>query len=180
MKEEPYEFELGDIRNIKKTKELFNSEFLPAIVLFNPKYPHNVGATIRAASNFDVKLVIFTGDRVSLEPPKDKTKYRLPREERMRGYKDVVVINDEYPFNRFSCEITPVAVELRPNSEVLGKFLHPKNAVYVFGPEDGSIPQIYLKHCYRFVKIPSKHCLNLAAAVNVILYDRILRKDEYV
>jgi tRNA(Leu) C34 or U34 (ribose-2'-O)-methylase TrmL len=177
MKEEPCEFELGDIRNIKKTQQLFDKEFLPAIVLFNPKYPHNVGGTIRAASNFGAKLIIFTGDRVSLEPPQDKTKYRLPREERMKGYKDVVIIHDEYPFNRFSCAITPVAVELRLNSEILGHFIHPDNGVYVFGPEDGSIPQIYLTHCHRFVRIPSKHCLNLAAAVNVILYDRLIKME---
>jgi tRNA(Leu) C34 or U34 (ribose-2'-O)-methylase TrmL len=177
MKEEPCEFELGEIKHIQKDQSLFDENFLPAIVLSNPKYPHNVGGTIRAASNFGAKLIIFSGDRVSLEPPQDKTKYRLPREERMRGYKDVIIIHDEYPFNRFSCNIIPVAVELRVNSEILGQFIHPKNAVYVFGPEDGNIPQIYLRHCHRFVRIPSKHCLNLAAAVNVILYDRTIQKE---
>jgi len=30
-----------------------------------------------------------------------------------------------------------------------------------------------LTHCHRFIIIPSKHCLNLAAAVYLILYDRI-------
>jgi tRNA(Leu) C34 or U34 (ribose-2'-O)-methylase TrmL len=175
MKEEPCEFELGNIKNIKKDQAIFDEKFLPAIVLTNPKYPHNVGATIRASSNFGAKLLIFTGNRVSLDPPHDKTKYRLPREERMKDYKEIVVLNDEYPFNRFSCSIIPVAVELRHNSENLKDFIHPENAVYVFGPEDGSISTTFLRHCYRFVKIPSRHCLNLAAAVNVILYDRLVK-----
>jgi tRNA(Leu) C34 or U34 (ribose-2'-O)-methylase TrmL len=69
--------------------------------------------------------------------------------------------------------VVPVAVEKRENAEPLTYFQHPENAVYVFGPEDGSIPQVMLRHCQRFLVIVSKHCLNLGAAVNVILADRI-------
>ena len=173
-------FELGEQYNIKKEAELFGKSMSPAIILHNPKYPHNVGAAVRAASCFDSKLILFTGKRVSLEPEGIKG-YRLPREERMKGYKDVTLINDDYPFNRFKKIITPVAVELRENAESLPFFEHPENAVYVFGPEDGSIPQVMLKHCHRFVVIPSKHCVNLAAAVYLVLYDRvtkILKKGE--
>lgn len=174
MKEKQPEFELGVQYNYKKVDKLFDSSMTPAIIMHNPKYPHNVGAAVRAASCFGSKLIIFTGDRVSLEPKGIKG-YRLPREERMRGYKDVTLLNDQYPFNRFK-NVTPVAVELRDNAEPLPIFQHPKNAVYVFGPEDGSIPQIMLKHCHRFVVIPSKHCVNLAAAIYLVLYDRISKE----
>lgn len=177
MRDSPPEFELGEIIQTKKDTKLI--DHTPSIILCNPKYPHNVGAAVRAASCFGVKNILFTGSRVSLEAKKG---YRLPREERMKGYKDVTLLNDEYPFNRFS-NVIPVAVEVRPNSEPLPLFKHPENAVYVFGPEDGSIPQVYLQHCHRFIVIPSKHCLNLAAAVYLILYDRISKlgvtlKDE--
>jgi len=171
MRETPPEFELGSTHNVKKTKKLFGLDMTPAIVMCNPKYPHNVGTAVRAASCFDSPLIIFTGDRVSLEPSGIKG-YRLPREERMRGYKDVTLLNDKYPFNRFDENVTPVAVELRPNAEQLPYFEHPENALYVFGPEDGSIPQIMLSHCHRFLVIPSKHCVNLAAAIYLVLYDR--------
>ncbi len=166
------EFELGDQYNVKKDKEIFNENDTPSIVLYNPKYPHNVGGTVRAASNFGAKIVMFTGHRVSLEP-NGKKGYRLPREERMRDYEDIVLINDDYPLNRFKGKITPVAVELRQNAESLPYFDHPSNPLYIFGPEDGNLPQVILMHCHRFIVIPSKHCLNLAAAVNVVLYDRI-------
>jgi tRNA(Leu) C34 or U34 (ribose-2'-O)-methylase TrmL len=63
-------------------------------------------------------------------------------------------------------------LDVRRNTESLPNFVHPKNPVYVFGPEDGSLPQIYLKHCQRFLVIPSPYCLNLAAAVYITLYDR--------
>lgn len=171
MKTKIDDFEMHIQYEARKKAELFNNEMTPAIILHNPKYPHNVGAAVRAASCFGSKLILFTGERVSLEPKGIKG-YRLPREERMRGYKDVKLINDEYPFNRFSKDVVPVAVELRKNAEQLPFFEHPKNAVYVFGPEDGSIPQIMLKHCHRFIVIPSKHCVNLAAAVYLTLYDR--------
>ena len=92
----------------------------------------------------------------------------------MRGYKDVNVLQFDYFFDQFP-EAVPVAVELRPNSENLVDFVHPENALYVFGPEDGSIPQVYLRHCHRFVTIPTRHCVNLAAAVYIMLYDRHLK-----
>jgi len=141
----------------------------PAIALIDPKYPHNVGAAVRAASCFGISQVWFTGNRVSLEP--NGKKYRLPREERMKGYKDVELRQFEYIFDEFESAI-PVAVEMRPNSENLVYFEHPEDALYVFGPEDGSIPQVILRHCHRFVVIPTRHCVNLSAAVYLLLYDR--------
>lgn len=171
--EHDFEFEFQKELNIKKVSSIFGSDMTPSIIMCNPKYPHNVGGAIRACSCFNAKAVLFTGNRVTLDPPNNK-KYRLPREERMRGYKDVIVLNDDYPLNRFE-NITPVAIEFRQNSEQLTYFEHPKNPVYVFGPEDGSIPTVILQHCHRFVVIPSKHCLNLAAAIYIILYDRILK-----
>ncbi len=172
MKEDKPEFELGNVLKVGKEQELFNKVWTPSVILTNPKYPHNVGAAVRACSNFGGKAVLFTGDRVSLEP--DGTNgYRLPREERMKDYQDIVLLNDQYPFNRFGAGVIPVAVEKRDNSEPLTYFEHPENALYVFGPEDGSIPQVMLRHCQRFLVIVSKHCLNLGAAVNVVLADRI-------
>ena len=167
------EFIAGDEIKVRKDMGMFDASHTPAIVMYNPKYPHNVGAAVRACSCFNSKLIIFTGNRVSLEPEGKGKGYRLPREERMKGYKHVNLINDEYPFNRFSKNVTPVAVEVRDNAEILPHFIHPENPVYVFGPEDGSLPQIYLKHCQRFLYIPSPFCLNLSAAIYVVLYDRI-------
>src|SRR5437764_14582815 len=57
----------------------------PAIALVDPKFPHNVGAAVRAASCYGVRQVWFSGDRVRLDGAR---RQRLPREERMRGYKE--------------------------------------------------------------------------------------------
>lgn len=46
------------------------SGITPAVALVNPKFPHNVGAAVRAASCFGVSQVWYTGDRVSMGPEK--------------------------------------------------------------------------------------------------------------
>jgi tRNA(Leu) C34 or U34 (ribose-2'-O)-methylase TrmL len=87
----------------------------PAIALVDPKYPHNAGAAVRAASCYGVRQVWFSGDRVRLDGAK---RQRLPREERMRR-----------------------------NAESLIDFEHPEHALYVFGPEDGSLDRAVLTRC---------------------------------
>lgn len=139
----------------------------PAVLLINPKYKANVGAIQRAASCYNVHQVWFTGNRISLEEGE-----RLPREERMKGYRNVDLIQYDYPFDHFPKGVTPVAIELLDNTECLFDFEHPEDALYVFGPEDGSIDQVSRRFCHRFVTIPTLHCTNLAAAVYTVLYDR--------
>lgn len=143
----------------------------PAIALVNPKYPHNVGAAIRAASCFGIKQVFYSGDRLGL----DKLD-RIPREERMKGYKDVTLYQYDYFFDTFPEGTTPVAVEVRENAEILPFFEHPDNPLYVFGPEDGGLDRAIMKHCHRVVIIPTRHCVNLSAAVYMTLYDRHIKR----
>ena len=54
---------------------------------------------VRLASCYGLDQVWFTGERVSLDISYKK---RLPREERMKGYADVEIINDDYPFEQFA------------------------------------------------------------------------------
>lgn len=145
----------------------------PAVILDNPKYTHNLGQTIRAASAFGVSQVWFTGDRIRLDEHK-----RLPREERMKGYKDVELIQYDYPLDAFADDVVPVAIEVRDGSIPLENFWHPDNAVYVFGPEDGSVSGGLLPLCHYFVQISSFHCLNLSMAVGVVLFHRNLKLWE--
>ena len=145
----------------------------PAVVLHMAKYPHNVGQAIRILSCYGVESLFVTGSRVDLRPHDG---YRLPREERMRGYGEVTLYDHQDPLSflqqRSLDDFTPVAVEMVPNAEDLVEFDHPVNPVYVFGPEDGGLPGQLMKRCHRFVRIPTLHCLNLATAVGTVLYDR--------
>ena len=141
----------------------------PAVTLIDPKYPHNVGMTVRLASCYGLEQVWFSGERVSLDPRRGE---RLPREERMKGYRDVELVHYEHPLDQFPPGTVPVAVEVRAGSEPLHTFEHPDDVVYVFGPEDGSLPEPVVVRCHRFVVIPTRHCLNLATAVATVLWDR--------
>jgi tRNA(Leu) C34 or U34 (ribose-2'-O)-methylase TrmL len=147
---------------------------MSAVLLIDPKYGHNLGAVVRAAAVFDVPEVRWTGWRADRE-----VTARLPREERLRDYKRKVSFcreGRERPIDLFVRRgFTPVAIERRDNYEVLGTFEHPANALYVFGPEDGDLERGTLTACHRFVQIPGG-CLNLGAAVNVVLYDRVRQR----
>ena len=145
-----------------------------AIALTNPKYSHNVGAAVRAASCFQVPQVWFTGDRVAIEG--DRKKVRLPREERMKGYGEVDICHGEYFFDAFPKDVVPIAIDLVPGTQSLIHFEHPEKALYVFGPEDGSLNSMTLRHCQRFVHIPMAHCANLSSAVYMVLYDRHVKR----
>jgi tRNA(Leu) C34 or U34 (ribose-2'-O)-methylase TrmL len=146
----------------------------PSILLINPKYGHNVGAAIRAAACYGLEQVWYTGDRINEELEARK---RLPREERMKGYESVALHSSEYPFDSFPRGTVPVAVEVNPSAQPLVSFVHPENALYVFGPEDGSIPSSVLRHCHAVVIIPTAHCLNLSTAVATVLYDRKAKRQ---
>lgn len=140
--------------------------------MFDPRDPFNVGAAVRAASCFGIQQVWVTGKRCAQKVWEAK---RIPREERMKGFSDVDIILENQPFDYFQNAV-PVAVELLPGSENLLAFEHPENAIYVFGPEDGSVPYSARGLCHRRVFIPTKHCTNLGAAIYLILYDRLMKR----
>lgn len=154
-----------------------------AIFLENPKTPANVGGVIRAASIFNVDQVFWSGTRVHDDRGlRNKAgtefaanKWRLPREERMKIY-DIEWGVDDGALRRLIDEgFTPVCVELVEGAQLLPAYSHPEKAVYVFGPEDGGVSKGTRHACHDFVKIPGNHCLNLAAAANVVLYTRFVR-----
>lgn len=142
-----------------------------AVVLQHPKYLNNLAAAKRACASFGVEHLIYTGNRI------DWNVDRIPRELRMKDYQSVNLRQHGRPFDLFP-KLTPVCIELVDNTVPLPIFQHPEHALYVFGPEDGSVSQVFRRLCHRFVSIPSKHCLNLAATINVVLYDRLCKESH--
>ena len=175
----------GKTVSFEAGKSMKNVGTVPSIVLDNPKYGRNVSQIIRLASGYGFKQVWYTGKRVSLTDPsqnidgmagkkgkKGKNKARLPREERMKGYKKVEIRQHDRPFDFFNRGVVPIAIELREGAQMLHNFEHPENAVYVFGPEDGSVNSELLRQCHHLLVIPVEHCLNLATAASTVLWDR--------
>lgn len=160
--------------------------------LINPKTPANVGGVLRAASIFGAEQLTWTGERVHDALHRytgtafGQKKMRLPREERMKAYDIDWGKDDDALQKSIDAGFTPICVEVDESAELLPWFEHPEHAVYVFGPEDGNVPKGIRTACHRFLKIPTTPrpdrntiCLNLAASVNVTLYDRYV-KEWYV
>lgn len=139
----------------------------PAMVGIDTKYGHNAASLLRVCSAFGYEQLWLTGDRWAEGWDK-----RMPREERMRAFRKVRVYRSEDPLRAFGDGVTPVAVEVMPYAEQLPFFEHPENPVYVFGPEDGGLPDWARRNCHRHVIIPTEQCVNLAGAAYIVAYDR--------
>lgn len=133
-----------------------------AVGLFSPKTPANVGSALRAAYCYDVSMVAISGQRAVRAATDTPCGYRHIPTLRVDDLKDVI------PF-----DCVPVAVDLIPGARSLFDYVHPKRAFYIFGPEDGTLGAKVTDWCRDVVYIPTKMCMNLAATVNVVLYDRM-------
>ncbi len=70
-----------------------------------------------------------------------------------------------------------MCVELVEGAIPLPEYQHPDQAFYIFGPEDGTISQQVIDKADAVVYVPTIGCMNLAATVNVVLYDRISKSS---
>jgi tRNA(Leu) C34 or U34 (ribose-2'-O)-methylase TrmL len=137
------------------------------IGLVNPKSPENVGMIMRAAGCYEASKVFYTGKRF------DRAR---------QFFTDTKNIHEKIPLQCAENLLTTVpegakivAVELVEGATPLVHFQHPEQAYYIFGPEDGSLTQAILDACDHVVYIPTIGCMNLAATVNVVLYDRLAK-----
>ncbi|MCE2572730.1 RNA methyltransferase [Motilimonas eburnea] len=141
------------------------------IGLTNPKSATNVGAVMRAAGCFAVDKVIYSGERY------DRT---------MKLNTDTKKIRSKIPLSQQDCllmgkpeDVKVICVDLVVGATPLPEFEHPTRALYVFGPEDGTISQQVIDQADAVVYIPTHGCLNLAASVNVLLYDRSIKRQQF-
>ncbi len=136
-----------------------------AIGLHCPKNELNAGSVLRAADAFGASMVAYSGNRIKLNVATNvsSAQYRIP----------VVHADDLHTSIPYAC--IPIAVELVPEATDLRTFVHPRNAFYVFGAEDETLGQKVLSWCPHKIFIPVHMCLNLAACVNVVLYDRLAK-----
>lgn len=138
-----------------------------AIGLVRPKVRPNVGGVLRAASCFGAAMVGIAGHR-----------YRVQRTDTTRAHLHIPLlqVDDLHSIVPYDC--VPVAIERLAGAISLPDYQHPDRAFYIFGPEDGDLGREILQWCRDVVSIPSLDALNLAAAVNIVLYDRIASRTH--
>ena len=147
------------------------NESLAIVGLLLPKSPANVGGVMRAAGCFQVDEVRYTGKRwergAKFHTDTHNASWQIP----LKGVDDLL---EDLPEGT-----QVVCVDLIEGATPLPEFQHPKKALYVFGPEDGSIKQALIDQADHVVYVPTIGCLNLAATTNVLLYDRLAKSASY-
>jgi tRNA(Leu) C34 or U34 (ribose-2'-O)-methylase TrmL len=142
-----------------------------AIGLCSPKSSLNVGSVLRAAGCFDARLVVVAGSRP------DRYMGRIATDTQ-KSYRHIPTLRVADVFDAIPYDCVPIAVDLVQNARDLRTFSHPERAFYIFGPEDGTLGKAVTDRCKFSVMIPTAYCMNLAATVNVVLYDRMLKRNE--
>ena len=137
------------------------------IALYHPKTAINFGGVLRSAYNFGASYVCTIGHRYHRQASDtvDATK-RIPT----FHYPDVAHFLESKP-----ADAMLVCLEV-DSSKSLEVFNHPPHALYVFGPEDSSLPDQLLA-LGTHVSIKTQQCLNLSTCAGIVMYDRYLKQN---
>lgn len=140
-----------------------------AVGLHQAKNGYNVGGAMRAAYCYGAKTVAISGARGASVRHQSDT----PQAWRHIPVLTVENLRDVIPF-----DCVPIAIDLVEGAVSLSAYQHPLRAFYVFGPEDGTLGSDVLSWCRDRVMVPTLGCMNLAATVNVVLYDRVAKAER--
>jgi len=138
-----------------------------SIGLVDPKTPANVGSVVRACGVYGAAQCVFTGKRFA--------KARQFITDPQKFHRHIPLINVENLQDVIPMDCVPIAVDLIEGAIPLNEYKHPERAFYIFGPEDGTLGREITSFCRDVVYIPGNGCMNLAATVNVVLYDRMAK-----
>lgn len=171
------------LSSIELGKRLLEKNSHVTIGLTNPKSPSNVGGVMRAAGCYSVDQVVYTGNRYTLAAKFIGSKNNTDTQ-RSSDQIPLVAIDDflelkqpsiEHLLEKLPESTKIICVDLVEGAIPLPLFQHPEQALYVFGPEDGTISQTVIDQADDVVYVPTVGCMNLAASVNVLLYDRLAK-----
>ncbi len=137
------------------------------IGLINPKSPSNVGSVMRAAGCYQADAVFYTGQRYARAAKFNTDTKSVNKKIPLTGIEDIISAK--------SNGMKIVCIDLVEGAIPLPSYQHPQQALYILGPEDGSIEQAIIDQADDVVYVPTIGCMNLAATTNVVLYDRLAK-----
>lgn len=132
-----------------------------AIGLHRPKDPLNIGEALRAAGCYGAAMLAASG-----------TRYHRSKTDTQAAHRHMPLLQCDDLKLMLPFDCVPVAVDLIAGAQDLTSYTHPQRAFYIFGPEDGTLGDDVLSWCRDVIYVPTRYCMNLAATVNVVLYDR--------
>jgi tRNA G18 (ribose-2'-O)-methylase SpoU len=133
--------------------------------------PMNLGNLIRSAHAFGASFVFLVDAHYTVASALSDTSQA---ETQLPLYRFGSVADLVLPGR---CQL--IGVELLDEAVELPSFRHPLNAAYVFGPERSSLSPALVARCAHVVKIPTRFCINLAAAGAIVMYDRMLSLGRF-
>lgn len=171
------------LSNIALGKDLLAKNSHVTIGLTNPKTPSNVGGIMRAAGCYSVDQVIYTGHRYThaakfIGSKNNTDTQKLSEKIPLIAIDDFLLLKQpsiKQQLAKLPESTKIICVDLVEGATPLPHFQHPAQALYIFGPEDGTIAQDVIDQADDVVYIPTVGCMNLAASVNVLLYDRLAK-----
>ena len=143
-----------------------------SIGLTNPKSVSNVGAVMRAVGCFGADQVFYSGVRYDRAREFDTDTGQVTARVPLCHSGDLVA--------EVAKQQSLICVEFALGAQSLTTFEHPQNAFYLFGPEDASLQQQVIDAADHVVFVPTEGCLNLAASVNIVLYDRMAKSKAHI
>lgn len=135
--------------------------------LWEPKTAANIGGALRASGCYNAAMVAVQGNRYSHSCVDTQKRWKHAPLFQVENLRDVLPLG-----------CIPVAVDLVENARSLVDYRHPERAFYIFGGEDRTLNQDVLDWCRDIVYVPTQFCMNLAACVNVVLYDRLAKIER--
>jgi len=159
MTQKTEEFRLEDVM-VNRNKRGFS-----CIGLHNPKFIENVGSALRACGVYNSAFMAVSGKR-----------YRHTQTDTMKAFKHLPLFTEVDLKSMIPMGVKVVAVDIIDGAIPLPEYNHPESAFYIFGAEDETLDESIIDWCDDVVYIPTNGCMNLAATINVVLYDRLAKQ----
>lgn len=133
-----------------------------AVGLHNCKDNLNIGSALRAVGCYGASFLAVSGSR-----------YERSRTDTGKIYKHTPMFHCDNLRHMIPFKCKTVAIDIVEGAVPLREYSHPERGFYIFGPEDGTLGIDIIRWCDDVVKVDTRFCMNLAATVNVVLYDRM-------
>lgn len=135
------------------------------VALDRPKNNYNIGGAIRAAGCYGASMVVVAAGEF------------VPHPTAVKRFRHIPILRTEGLFDALPYDTVPVAIEISEKGAPLPDYEHPERAFYVFGNEGMGVSDEAICRCVDLVSIPTSYSMNLAATVNVVLYDRLAKSS---
>ena len=134
------------------------------VAIHEPKNALNIGSILRASSCYQAALIVVAGRR-----------YKNAATDTPKTWRHTPLLEVDDVRQALPKGCVPVAVDIIQGARPLPNYTHPERALYVFGGEDRTLKGEVLEWCRDVIYVPTHGCMNLAGAVNVVLYDRFAK-----